>query len=187
MANVELSDGTEDDINLALEEAAAFCAEAHVEHIRSMFQFYEISVLSWAVCQVADNCNVNNKVAKHLQLPHVACKSYLLNLEVNYMVRMTSDLENNLASVHDTMTQCKQRLRNAALLPNVIDLRPVLHNQTKLSGKLYMFEHFLRSRDEIIEVSQYDRSQLVVNSRQAFKGKVQRNWKQLWQIDFTTK
>lgn len=59
------------------------------------------------------------------------------------MVRMTSDLDITINSVHITMLQCKQRLRNAALLREVVYLRPVLQNQTLWFGKWYMLERFL--------------------------------------------
>lgn len=50
-----------------------------------------------------------------------------------------------------------------------------------------MLERFLRIRDELIEVSQDDRSHLIVNRSQAFKNKVLRYCQQLIQIDLTTK
>lgn len=181
----ENSEGEESEELLG--EAVEFTARTHVAHMKEMFRYYDLDITKWAVCQVADNCSVNKKIATLLNIPHVACKSHLLNLEVNYMVEMTVDLHRTLEAVHETMSQCKQRLRNAALLRNLIDLRPVLHNKTRWSGKFYMLRRFLRIREELIEVSQDERSDLVVNSSQAFKRKVERYCRQLQQIDFATK
>lgn len=131
MTNIELNDSNNEESELDIEEAATFCANTHATHIKSIFNFYDIKVLSSAVCQISHTCRVNKKVAKLLCIPHVACKSHLLNLEVNYMVRMISDWDTTIVSVHAKMLQCKQHLQNPALLRNVIDLRPVLHNQTR--------------------------------------------------------
>lgn len=55
------------------------------------------------ICQAADNCAANKKVVRFLKIPHVGCRSHLLNLEVNYMVEMTADLAQTLALVDETM------------------------------------------------------------------------------------
>ncbi|KAI0559108.1 Ribonuclease H-like protein [Gracilaria domingensis] len=168
-------------------EAVDFSASTHLDHLREMFLFYEVDVYEWMLCQTADNCAVNKKVAKLLGIPHVACKSHLLNLEVNHMVNITADLESTLTSVHETMTQCKQRLCNAALLRNIVNLKPIVHNKTRWSGKFYMLERFLRFCDNLIEVSQDERSNLDVNDSVAFRNKVARYVRQLQEIDHTTK
>jgi len=80
------------------------------------------------VSQTADKCNVNKSVAGLPGLPHVGCKNHLLNLDVNQMVKSTQELNRTLTSVHETMTQCKKRLKNAALLRNLVDLKPIIHN-----------------------------------------------------------
>ena len=126
------------------ETALNFNAETHAEHIRNIFRYYNLDVEEWAVCQTADNCSVNLKVADLLGIPHVACKNHLLNLEVNEMVKQNRDLEITLNSIHETMSSCKKKLKNAALLRNLVSLVPVLHNKTRWSGKLYMMERFLR-------------------------------------------
>ena len=94
------------------------------------------------MCQTADNCSVNLKVAEMLGIPHVACKNHLLNLEVNWMVKQTRDLEQMLNSVHKMMGQCKKKLKNAVLLRNLVSLVPILHNKMRWSGKLCMLERF---------------------------------------------
>lgn len=113
--------------------------------------------------------NVENLLGLH----HVACNIHFLNFDVNYMVKNTIDLELTISSVHETMVQCKHRLRNATLMRNLIDLRPVIHNQARYSGKLYMPERFLQIRDELIEISEDERSELTVNSSHALKNKLQ--------------
>ena len=79
----------------------------------------------------SDNCSMNLKVADLLKIPHVACKNHILNLEVNEMVKQTRELEVTLSSsIHETMSQCRKKLKNAALLRNLVNLVPVLHNKT---------------------------------------------------------
>lgn len=135
MGNTDTEDNNGSEEDYDVKEAVEFSAATHVKHIHDMFRFYDVDVKDWVVCQVADNCRVNKKVALLLGIPHVGCKSHLLNLEVNFMVRMVPDLEKTLDSIHQTMLQCKQRLRNAALLRNIVELRPIIHNKTRWSGK----------------------------------------------------
>ena len=104
------------------------------------------------MCQTADNCSVNLNVAELLRVLHVVCKNHVLNLEVNQMVKLTRDLEQTLNSVHKMMGQCKKKLKNAALLRNLVSLVPILHNKTRWSGKLYMLDWFLKILDELIMV-----------------------------------
>ena len=56
--------------------------------------------------------------------------------------------------IHDMMAQCKKKLKNAALLRNLVNLVPVLHNKTRWSGKLYMMEQFLKIHDKLIAVAE---------------------------------
>ena len=114
---------------------------------------------------------VNKKIAKLLQIPHVTCKNHVLNLEVNHMTKTNMALHEVLNSVHGTMLSCKQKLRNGALLRNLTDLKPIIHNQTRWSGKYYMMERFLRIRDELLEVSKDHGSNVDINSTIAFRDK----------------
>ena len=45
------------------EMTVPFNAETHAEHIHNIFIYYKLDVEEWAVCQTADNCSVNLKVA----------------------------------------------------------------------------------------------------------------------------
>ena len=191
MARTEVTEEEESDEKKDLavfdETAVNFSSQTHAEHIRNVFRYYGLDVSDWAVCQTADNCSVNLKVAELLGIPHVSCKNHMLNLEVNKMVRQTRDLEQTLNSIHDTMGQCKKRLKNAALLRNLVNLVPVLHNKTRWSGKLYMMERFLKIRDELISVAEDENSDLQMNRTVPFRNKVVRYCEYMRQINFSTK
>ena len=145
-----------------------------------------MDVEQWAVCQTANNCSVNLKVADLLKIPHVACKNHILNFEVNEMVNQTQELEVMLSSIHETMSQCKKKLKNAALLRNLVNLVPVLHNKTRWSGKLYMLQWFLCIRDKLITVAEDENSDLQINRTTQFKNKVTRYCDYMTQINYST-
>ena len=190
MARTEITGNDADEkegLQLFDETAVNFSSQTHAEHIRNVFRYYGLNVEEWAVCQTADNCSVNLKVAEMLGIPHVACKNHLLNLEVNWMVKQTRDLEQTLNSVHETMGQCKKKLKNAALLRNLVSLVPILHNKTRWSGKLYMLERFLKIRDDLITVAEDENSDLQLNRTVPFKNKVSRYCEYMRQINFSTK
>ena len=188
MARTEdCAEGDDDEAEVFDETAVNFSSATHAEHIRNVFRYYGIDVEDWAVCQTADNCSVNLKVADLLGISHVACKNHLLNLEVNEMVKQHRDLEGTLNTIHETMSQCKKKLKNAALLRNLVNLVPVLHNKTRWSGKLYMMERFLRIRDELIAVAENENSDLQINSTAQFRNKVTRYCGHMEQINYSTK
>ena len=118
------------------DEAVKFTAQQHVAFFRTTFsEFYDIDLDDWVICQTADNCNVNKKIAGILGIPLVGCKSHLLNLEVNGMVTNNQDLDSVILSIQSTMAQCKRSIKNAALLCNVTPLVAILYNKTRWSGK----------------------------------------------------
>ena len=130
---------------------------------------------------------MNLKVADLLKIPHVACKNHILNLEVNEMVKQTRELEVTLSSsIHETMSQCRKKLKNAALLRNLVNLVPVLHNKTRWSGKLYMLQRFLRIRDELTTVAEDENSDIQINQTTQFKNKVTRYCNYMMQINYST-
>lgn len=106
------------------EEASDFDSETIVEHMKEVFEFFGQDILEWTLCSIADNCDVNKKVARLLRVPHVGCLSHKLNLEVNHMVDSTS-------KVHETMMNCKCRLRNRDLQRNLTTMATIIHNATR--------------------------------------------------------
>ncbi|KAI0558985.1 hypothetical protein FGB62_173g00 [Gracilaria domingensis] len=136
MASIHDAEDNHDHIgNSTDDEAVRFTAETHAQHIQAMFSFYSVDPSKWIQFQVADNCAFKKKVAKLLKILHVACKNHLLNLEVNYMVRTLPDFSNVNDSVHCTMLECKHMLRNSALLRNLVDLKPIIHNKNQVATK----------------------------------------------------
>ena len=87
MCRTEAVQNEKEELDVFDETAVNFSSQTHAEHIRNVFRFYGLDVEQWAVCQTADNCSVNLKVADLLKIPHVACKNHILNLEVNEMVK----------------------------------------------------------------------------------------------------
>ncbi|KAI0567298.1 Ribonuclease H-like protein [Gracilaria domingensis] len=169
-------------MNAMREEAVTFTAETRAEHIKSMFTRYGIDFSSWVVCHTAVNCSVNRKLSNLLGVPLVACKSDLLNMEVNSMVEKTADLEKTFQCVQKTMDLCKRRLRSRVLLRELANLNPVARNKTGWSGKYRTLNQFLRIRDELMMLGTYECSQLALNVSTTFKDKVERYCKQLAEI-----
>jgi hypothetical protein len=171
MANIEQEDGFPnlDEDNA---EATQFNAETHVQFFKDMLSLYKLSINSWVVCSIADNCSNNKKIAQIMGEPHVGCMNHKLGLEVNRMVEKHSDLTNVIANTHETMRAAKQKLKNTALLRNMTDLKPVMHNKTRWSGKYSMLKRFSQIRQELIEVGAQYHSDLPIDPTQAFGNKV---------------
>jgi hypothetical protein len=74
--------------------------------------------------------------------PHVGWMNHKLGLEVNRMVDNNNDLNNAIQCTHETMRAGKHKLKNSALLPNMTDLKPAIHNKRWWLGKYSILERF---------------------------------------------
>jgi hypothetical protein len=63
MANIEQEDSFSnlDEDNA---EATKFNAETHVQFFKDMLSLYKLSINSWVVCSIADNCSTTKKIAQ---------------------------------------------------------------------------------------------------------------------------
>ena len=66
------------------------------------------------------------------------------------------------------MTSIKSKNSNAAILRNLTDLRPVLDNKTRWSGKFFMVQRYCRIYDEIVAASLEDDSSINISSIASF-------------------
>lgn len=154
-------------------EATEFNAENHVQFFRDIFQeFYNTELGKFATCQIADNCNTNQRVAHLLNIPHVGCNNHKLNLEMKTWVNSDDDLPAVNESIEDTMLQAKRKIKSAAALRNLTDLKPLKPNKTRWSGLFYMFERFLRIRPQLSEISNNPDCDLILNDSASFARRV---------------
>jgi DNA-binding transcriptional MerR regulator len=182
MANIEQEDGfplTVDEEN----ETTKFNAETHVQFFSDMLALYKLTIDSWVVYSIADNCSTNKKIARLMRKPHVGCMNHKLGLEVNRMVETHNDLNTVIECTHETMRAAKQKLKNAALLRNITDLKPVMHNKTWWSGKYLMLKRLGQIRSELIDVSNAEESDLPIDCSIGFANKVRKYTRQLHKID----
>ena len=94
-----------------------------------MFDFYNLHASEWAVCQIADYCNVNKKVAKLFGIAHFGCTKHKLNSEVQYMMENNQELSHVINEVHKTMLEFKKKLRNRSALRNLTSINPILNKK----------------------------------------------------------
>jgi hypothetical protein len=137
-------------------ETAKFNAKVHANYFTTtLHDYYDIDLKRWAKAIIADNAPTNIKTAKILKIPHVGCCSHKLNLDVELMVSGNSQMKETISTIHDVMACAKQKLRNAAVLRNITDLRPVLENKTRWSGKVAMLARFVRLRDDLVKAADH--------------------------------
>eukprot|EP00171_Calliarthron_tuberculosum_P009475 IDg9475t1 len=172
---------------LCIAETTRFDAVTHAAHIRDIFRIYDVNFEMWTVCQITDNCSVNSRISEILEIPLVNCTSHLLNLQVEAMVRQDADMKACIDSVHDTMSDCRSRLRNRAMLRNLPRLVPIIENGTRWSGKYLVIQRFNRIYDELRNVAEQEHSSVAMNLTSEFKTNAQRCEKQLRQIELITR
>eukprot|EP00171_Calliarthron_tuberculosum_P005080 IDg5080t1 len=174
-------EGTSDD------EAESFDAEAHVRHLITTFKYFKLDVYKWVLCSIADNCPVNKVLARKLGVPHVGCMSHKLNLEVKHMIAVDNSLQRTIDSILTTMTNCKRRLTNRAMLRNLTHLNPITPNATRWSGMSHMLNRFIRIRDELLTVADLDGATVTIDRSNTFHARAQKSAKMLAEIDVVTK
>lgn len=87
-------------------ETLVFNSETHLQFIRDNYRYFGCEFDKWVVCLIGENRNVNRKFSKYSHKRLVGCLNHNLNIEVNKMVKETTDPEQNIASVHK---KCLQR------------------------------------------------------------------------------
>ena len=112
-------------------EAVSFDAKAHATHVQEIFDSFGIDFKQWTLAQIADHCNLNKKIANLLGIPHVGCVSRRLNKEFERMIAKDISLRECIASIGNTMNDCRSGLKDRAVLRNISSLSPVLDNRTR--------------------------------------------------------
>ncbi len=133
------------------ERSSKFTAEVHAAHFKQIFfECYGISLTDWAKAAVADNTTTNRKTCRILGLPHVGCNNHKLNLDMESWVTADNELKETLEKIASTMKSAKNSLKNAAILSELTNLKPVLYNKTRWSGKFDTIDRFIRIRSDLI-------------------------------------
>lgn len=103
------------------------------------------------------------------------------------MVKSDGALKRAVECVNKTMSDCRYRLRNRAMLRNSTALSPIIENDTRWSGKYLMLERFNRIYDDLRKVAEDENSTVAMNLTSWFKANVQRYAKLIQQIDNVTR
>jgi hypothetical protein len=106
-----------------------------------------------------DNCSVNKKLSRLLDVPFVGCASHRLNLAVkNYLDQPTiAPIINKVNSLMKSLLS----LKNSMILMKETPLRPEIRNQTRWSSVYSMLQKYLKIRRAInncefgVEVNQH--------------------------------
>jgi hypothetical protein len=151
--------GNQDDLcdsdEIEVQEATQFNAENHVHFFEQTLQFYR-KECGWVPCSMADNCSVNQKIAKLLGVPHVGCQNHKLNLEVKYMIAEWPILKTLIEKVNECQKSVKTKLKNAAILRNMTDLRPVLIHEICWSSIRESMCHWVRLHETLMEAADHE-------------------------------
>lgn len=96
------------DIEVQAERASSFNADLHSKDFRHVFeQIFNINLDSWVKCAIADNTRTNKKIARLLQIPHVPCANYLLNLDMKSYLTNKESVTTMIKEVCEVMKQSK--------------------------------------------------------------------------------
>ncbi len=80
-----------------------------------------------------------------------------------------------------------KHFRSKTVLRNLTDLKPIMDNRTRWSGKLYMLRRVLNIREELLEIHDSRDGDIEIDDTTRFQGKVIKYTKMLRTIDIVTK
>ena len=103
------------------------------------------------------------------------------------MTHRLPELRQILEYVQNIMRQCKQSLKNAAVLRNLSTLKPIVYNKTRWSGKHNVLKMFIKIREDLIKTADDENTTLDVNSTMGFLNKVKQHQKALARVHIATK
>ena len=167
-------------------EATTFNAVTHVAFFNDIFQFFGQSFDQWCVCLIGDNCSTHVKVSELCGRPLVGCASHKLNLEVNGMINRCPQLNETLKNIHNVMMSAR-KLKNSAILRNLTDLAPVVHNQTRGSSHVVMLQRFIEIRQSLMETSEHEDGDMDMNGSVMLLHRCQKYAKMLNEINVVSK
>ncbi len=166
-------------------ETDSFNADVYRKVFKDSLDFYSLRFSEWFLCFLADNASTNLRIDKLAIVPH--CASHRLNLEVNTMIASHLDLKNTVGSVHETMNSGRSKLKNAAILRNVTELKPKVDNITRSSGKLEILRQFTRMHEYLVEISGDPDCKLIINSSSSLANKTLKYTRMLKEVQGVTK
>lgn len=164
-------------------------ATDYQNHIKDVFaSYYGLDVKQWALAIIADNAAVNKKLASLLRIPDVACKSHLLNLQAERMVKQNTNMNEVIESVHKTLAGFRNSYKNRAVLSEYTELAPLVRNETRWSGKYDELKRFLRIHAELREafLSENSSGSLTMDVSTGFKAKAEKARKALEKMNDIT-
>lgn len=95
-----------------------------------------------------------------MNIKHVGLNNQKLHLELNNMAKEQKRLNKLLSTVHNTMRDAMQKLKNSAILRNITHLISALENVTRRSSKYVMLSRFNRIVEKLITVASVEDTEL---------------------------
>lgn len=167
-------------------EAETFNAATHIKFMEDNLSYFGCKFEEWVVCLISDNCSTNRKISSDTSKPLVGCMSHKLNLQVNSMFKSSAELQKQFATVHETMCAAKA-LKNASILRNLTDLRPVTPNETRWTGKSFTFTRYVQIRDDLTTASANENATIPIDRSTQFDAKVTKSAAMLGELQKVTK
>ncbi len=167
-------------------ESTRFNAESYIQFLNETFDVYSSSFEEWCLTLIGDNVSSNLRVPRMTGKPHISRASHRLNLEVKSMIENHADLSNAITSVRVTMREVKPKLKSSAELRNLIDLSPVIDNETMWSGKVKVLRRFQEIPEELIEAHEHPDADFTINTSLSFAGKCEKYRRMLAELYIVT-
>lgn len=125
---------------LLVDEIAGMSASDHLKHISKALKMYGKDVED-ILCFVGDNCSVNRRMSKDLDVPLLGCASHKFNLAVREWIKDQPSLDHIIKKVAFVMKKAST-LKIAAKLRKLTAYSTVRENDTRWSSTFQMLSRY---------------------------------------------
>ena len=142
---LKVSDNVDGNEDGEAEEATTFTAEVHANFIHKKFEHLGIKFDYWTLCQIADNCSTNRKLAKLLAIYQVGCNNHKFQLDLQDMVKSDDELRVYLDYVKEIVDLTRYSLKNSATVRCFTDVKMGKPSKVRWSGNCGMSGNYTKA------------------------------------------
>ncbi len=149
--------------------AAKFNAETMLNFLDHLLEQYGQSVDKLLVGLVADNTEVNRKMTKDANLPHLPCHNHTLELDVLELDKSHSAISLHHSAIRDILGKVKQSTVEYGILGQLTNIKCTTTKTFKWTAKFQVCSRFEKLWPALSAMTSMDRSKVEFDTSLNFR------------------
>eukprot|EP00986_Skeletonema_menzelii_P018329 scaffold26626_cov178-Skeletonema_menzelii.AAC.7 len=161
--------GDDDDDDDEPHYAAKFDADTMRNFIQNVLQQYGHTIDSLLIAFLADNTEVNRKLARDADLPHIPCLNHTVALDVGEMKKAGSQVTAHHEIIKDVLMQVKRSSVQVGILQQITNIRCATVNSCKWTSMASDLNRFDKLWDALSTMVTNERSTVEFDTSAPFR------------------